>query len=49
MNGSKHNAAIEYLNPAYVSGGISRKPHLISMKDVDQRNVTNSAVIIVLK
>ena len=43
MNGKKHKKAMEYRSQAKVIGGISTKPHLISMKDVDQRNVTNKA------
>ena len=42
-NGSRQTKAIKYLNPAKVRGGISRSPHFISIKEVDQRNVTNSA------
>ena len=41
--GSKQRKARPYLKPAKVSGGISARPHLISMKDVDQRNVTSKA------
>jgi hypothetical protein len=48
-NGSKTKNARLYLNPAYVNRGISDKPHLISIKDVDHRKVTKSASRIAFK
>ena len=42
-NGRRKTKAIEYLNPANTSGGISFNPNFIITKDVDQRKVTNSA------
>jgi len=42
-NGTRHKKARIYLKPANVRGGISRSPHLIIIKEVDQRNVTKRA------
>jgi hypothetical protein len=47
--GSKQTKASVYRNPANVNGGISAKPHFISMKEVDQRKVTRSARKIALR
>ena len=41
--GSRQINASVYRNPAKVKGGISASPHLINMKEVDQRKVTNKA------
>lgn len=43
IKGIKKIKAPKYRRPAKVTGGISNKPHLIIIKEVDQRNVTSKA------